>query len=345
MRDQSQPARLIAHRIHKTFPGCRAVQNASLTAYAGEIVALLGPSGCGKTTFLRLIAGFEFPDAGVIQINDRLVANETVRIPAEARRVGMVFQDYALFPHLTVAGNVAFGVKGSSSEKTGRVEELLRLVGLSDLGARMPYELSGGQQQRVALARALAPRPEILLLDEPFSNLDAALRAEVRGEIRTILKATGVTCIFVTHDQQEALSLADAVAVMIQGQIVQADTPERLYHLPANREVASFVGEANFVRGEAAGKTVTCVLGVLPLENHQQGKVEALIRPENVRLVPDSHSPLKIVWREFYGHDQRVGIALPDGSKLVARLDTHHLVSPGQSVRVEVMGAVRAFPA
>lgn len=298
-----------------------------------------------KPLFLRLIAGFEFPDAGVIQINDRLVADETVRIPAEARRVGMVFQDYALFPHLTVAGNVAFGVKGSSSEKTGRVEELLRLVGLSDLGARMPYELSGGQQQRVALARALAPRPEILLLDEPFSNLDAALRAEVRGEIRTILKATGVTCIFVTHDQQEALSLADAVAVMIQGQIVQADTPERLYHLPANREVASFVGEANFVRGEAAGKTVTCVLGVLPLENHQQGKVEALIRPENVRLVPDSHSPLKIVWREFYGHDQRVGIALPDGSKLVARLDTHHLVSPGQFVRVEVMGAVRAFPA
>jgi iron(III) transport system ATP-binding protein len=325
--------------LSKSYAGTPVLREVNLTVRAGQIMALLGPSGCGKTTTLRLIAGFEWPDRGSITINGRLVASPDARIPAEQRRVGMVFQEYALFPHLTAADNVAFGLKGS---KPARVAEMLALVGLPDIGARMPFELSGGQQQRIALARALAPQPDILLLDEPFSNLDAALRGQVRAEVRAILKHSGITCVFVTHDQEEALSLADEVAVMLDGRVAQTDTPQALYRRPATREVAAFVGEANFLPGEADGDFVECSLGHLPLDEPARGAVTVLLRPEWLRLGAEGTQAV-VTWREFYGHDQRIGVRLADGTTLVARSDAGGDCTPGEMVGVRVEGVVRAF--
>jgi iron(III) transport system ATP-binding protein len=331
--------------LSKSYQNVSVLRDVTLAVRAGQITALLGPSGCGKTTTLRLIAGFEWPDGGRIAINGQVVASNTARVPAEARRVGMVFQEYALFPHLTVAENVAFGLRGSKQEKQARAADMLDLVALSQMAERMPYELSGGQQQRVALARALAPQPDILLLDEPFSNLDVTLRGQVRAEVRAILKQAGITCVFVTHDQEEALSLADEVAVMLAGHIAQVATPQRLYRYPVSQEVAAFVGEANFLPGTAKGETVECVLGRLPLDQTAHDSVTVLIRPEWLHLnVPNAAIEAVIEWREFYGHDQRIGIRLQDGTPLVARSDSGEDFVPGESVRVGVRGTVRAFP-
>ncbi len=330
------------HQVSLRFGSVKAVDDISLNVQKGQFVALLGPSGCGKTTTLRLIAGFEWPDSGIISIKNRIVAGENIRVTPEERRVGMVFQEYALFPHLDVAGNIAFGLRGADKRK--RVDEMLALVGLSDYAKRMPHELSGGQQQRIALARALAPAPDVLLLDEPFSNLDAALRTQVRTEVRSILKKSGATCIFVTHDQEEALSLADEVAVMFNGQVAQMAEPQRLYSHPVNRNIASFVGEANFLPGEANGHSVSCLLGQLPLAQAASGRVEVLIRPEALRLLDSSdHLNAEIMWREFYGHDQRIGILLNDGKSLIARADSSANYTVGQRVTVEVTGAVQTF--
>ncbi|NDJ59784.1 MAG: ABC transporter ATP-binding protein [Chloroflexi bacterium] len=317
------------------------------------MLVLLGPSGCGKSTTLRLIAGLENPDIGSILLNGREVAGESVWVTPEQRRVGLVFQDYALFPHLSVIDNVTFGLRGlASRERQARAAAMLDLVGLADLGDRMPHQLSGGQQQRVALARAIAPQPEILLLDEPFSNLDAALRAQVRAEIRAILKQTGITSVFVTHDQEEALSLGDVVAVMLDGEVVQIADPQTLYTRPVNRRVASFVGEANFVSGTATSTTVETALGRLPLVTAASGPVSVLIRPEALHIVP-ADAPAnqaavvaaRVQWREFYGHDQRVGVALESdpGVLLTARVPTTHIYSDGEPVSVQVGGAVIAF--
>jgi iron(III) transport system ATP-binding protein len=335
----------ISH-LAKAFQQTPVLRDVSLSVRAGQITALLGPSGCGKTTTLRLIAGFEFPDSGTITINGRVVASSTVRAAAEERRVGMVFQEYALFPHLNVADNVAFGLKGSKNEKAARVTEMLHLVALPDVGQRMPYELSGGQQQRIALARALAPQPDILLLDEPFSNLDVTLRGQMRVEVRSILKQAGITCVFVTHDQEEALSFADEVAVMLSGRVAQAASPQHLYHHPATKEVAAFVGESNFLSGVAQGETVECSLGRLPLDKSAHGSVIILIRPEWLRLnEPNAQTDATIAWREFYGHDQRIGIQLADGTRLVMRSASEDDYVVGESVRVSVSRAVQAFPA
>src|SRR5690606_17365444 len=266
--------------LRKHYGQIVALRGFNLSVRAGQIVTLLGPSGGGKTTALRLIAGFETPDSGRILINGQLMAGDGVFVPPENRRVGMVFQEYALFPHLTVFENVVFGVSGNAADKAARAKEMLALVGLEDTAKRLPHELSGGQQQRIALARALAPRPQIVLLDEPFSNLDAALRAQVRREVRDILKSTGATCVFVTHDQREAFTLSDEVVILLDGTIAQVGTPRTVYTQPATREVAAFVGETNLLPGEADGATVTCVLGTLPLEVHTYGKVDVLIRPE-----------------------------------------------------------------
>ena len=233
------------NNVTKRFGSVLAVNQVDLTVAPGEFLSLLGPSGCGKTTMLRLIAGFEVPDTGTIEIGDLCVVGPKRWIQPERRRVGMVFQDYALFPHMTVAENVAYGVRKWPNQRE-RVGKALRLVGLDSLRERMPHELSGGQQQRVALARALAPEPDVILMDEPFSNLDVALRARIRAETREILARAGATVIFVTHDQEEALSLADRVAVMWGGQIAQVGEPEELYRNPNSREVAQFVGGANF---------------------------------------------------------------------------------------------------
>lgn len=329
--------------LSKNFGRVCAVEGVNLTLPKGRFLALLGPSGCGKTTTLRLLAGFEPPDSGEIEIGGRLVNGPGLHVPPEQRSVGMVFQEYALFPHLTVADNVAYGIS-KNMDKKKRVQEMLSLVGLADVAGRMPHELSGGQQQRIALARALAPQPTLILLDEPFSNLDAALRQSVREEVRQILRQAGATAIFVTHDQEEALSLADEVAVMIGGTILQIASPQQLYLRPIRREVAAFVGEANFLAGIANGSSVDCVLGNLPLAETVHGSVEILIRPEMVLLQPDPVGPGRVEQISFFGHDQLVQISLADGLRLQARTQPRLDLTPGTQVKVAINGPVVVYP-
>ncbi len=319
-----------------------AVRNLGLELKRGRILALLGPSGCGKTTTLRAIAGFEPPSSGGIEIDGEWVAGKNGFVPPEKRRVGVVFQDYALFPHLTVERNIAFGLSGE--KKKNRVAEVISLARLDGLGDRMPHELSGGQQQRVALARALAPEPSVILLDEPFSNLDAALRAEVRRDMKQILTDAGATSIFVTHDQDEALSIADEVAVMLDGSIIQTAPPEELYHSPATKEVASFVGDANFLPGVAEGGHVRCELGTIPLAKEREGEVEVMIRPEALALRGLPNGRATVEDREFYGHDQILRLRLDSGRILRSRLIGGSGFKPGTRVAVDVRGPVVVFP-
>jgi len=264
-------------------------------------------------------------------------------LPPERRRVGLVFQDYALFPHLDVAGNVGFGLR-DRARRAERVGEVLELVGLGGLERRMPHQLSGGQQQRVALARALAPEPEILLLDEPFSNLDPALRAHVRAEVREILARARATAIFVTHDREEALSLADQVAVLWEGRLAQIGTPDELYRRPANLDVAGFIGDADVLPGVAHGGQVDCELGTLPGCPPAYGEVAVLVRPEDVRLCADPSGTGTIARREFYGHDQLVTVRLASGRRLRARLGRWQSFEPGARVEIAVDGVVALFP-
>jgi iron(III) transport system ATP-binding protein len=328
--------------VNRSYGPVRAVNDLDLEVRRGEILALLGPSGCGKTTTLRLIAGFESPDSGTVEVGGRTVTGPGTNVPPEKRRVGMVFQDYALFPHLSIEQNVAYGLPGGKKRK-GRVEEVLALAHLEGLGDRMPHELSGGQQQRVALARALAPEPAVVLLDEPFSNLDASLRARVRSEMREILRDAGATAVFVTHDQEEALSLADEVAVMMRGTIVQTAPPEKLYHRPATREVAGFVGDANFLPGTVEDGHVRCELGTIPIVGNGHGEVEVMLRPEALvlRALPDGQATVED--REFYGHDQLLKLRLDSGRPLRARLVGGPGFGLGERVAVGVWGAAPVF--
>jgi iron(III) transport system ATP-binding protein len=331
--------------LSKKFGEVYAVEGVHLSLQEGHFLALLGPSGCGKTTTLRLLAGFEAPDTGEILIGKQRVSGPGVFVPPEQRRVGMVFQEYALFPHLDVAGNVAYGLPRSANKKE-RVYEVLELVGLTEMTKRMPYELSGGQQQRVALARALAPKPQLVLLDEPFSNLDAGLRAQVRAEVRQILRQARATAIFVTHDQEEALSLADEVAVMIGGRIVQTDTPQKLYRRPVSKLVAQFLGNAMFLAGEASGGQAICELGSLPIVPSYTGPVEVMLRPEDLQISPNAAGPAEIIDREYFGHDQLLTIQLESGAQLQSRLlGSQGDFYPGQRVAVEVRGKVVVYPA
>ena len=316
----------VSKRFQATGPP--AVDRLSVDVAAGEVLALLGPSGCGKTTTLRLVAGFEVPDTGTIEIRGVPVAGPGLLVPPEARGVGVVFQDYALFPHLSVEGNVAFGLAQlGRAARAARVREALELVGLVGLGRRYPHELSGGQQQRVALARALAPAPALVLLDEPFSSLDEDLRAAMREEIGRILRTTGTTALFVTHDQEEAFTLADRVGVLHAGRIEQIAPPYALYHQPATRFVAEFVGAADFLRATVTETGVVSELGTVARPAHlAPGQViDLMIRPDDIDFTPDPAGEAVVVARQFRGAGHLYRLRLASGARV-------HSVQPSTTV-------------
>lgn len=311
--------------VTKSFsPGqLPAVADLTLELPPGDILGLLGPSGCGKTTLLRLIAGFERPNAGKIQIGGQVVASETSWIPPEQRHLGMVFQDYALFPHLTVRENIGFGLHGlSKTEVEGRITEAIALVSLKGLETRYPYELSGGQQQRVALARALAPRPKLILLDEALSNLDRQVRDRLREEVRHILKSAGISAVFVTHDQQEALAISDVVAVMRQGHLEQWGTPESIYTKPASRFVASFVTQANFLAAKRLNANVwETEIGCFEAPQAEGNAGELMIRQEDLVLKADTEGKVRVRDRQFLGREYRYCLETNSGKELHALTD------------------------
>ena len=351
-----------------------AVEGLNLELRSGELISLLGPSGCGKTTLLRLIAGFEQPQMGDIYLGDQQVSSPRIHVPPEQRQVGMVFQDYALFPHLTVAQNIAFGLEVTRSLGHGskfglvslgqrckaitqtvltrltnwggtphrdRVQEMLRLVGLAGLDHRYPHQLSGGQQQRVALARALAPQPHLILLDEPLSNLDVQVRSYLRQELRQILKKAGTTAILVTHDQEEALSISDRVAVMHQGRLEQVASPHTLYENPATPFVAEFVTQANVLPAQRQGQGWLTELGWFedaPLTGSKAGATiaQVMIRQEDILLTPHPEGLALVKDQEFLGREQRYRLELPSGRSLLVRQPLGNSYPPGSRVAVAV---------
>ncbi len=309
--DRSNPEPLTCEGVEVRFGSLRAVDGANLAVAAGEIVALLGRSGSGKTTLLRAIAGFERATAGEIRIGGRLVESPSTSVPAHRRSVGLVFQEYALFPHQTVAENIAYGLgRGAHA----RVEELIRTGQLEGLAGRYPHQLSGGQQQRVALLRSLAPRPRVLLLDEPFSNLDASLRIAMREEVAAILRAESMTAVLVTHDRADAMAIADRIAVMEAGKVIEFATPGDLYFRPSNRAAAGFGGEAQFLGGTASGASDETPLGRLALAGAFEGRCQVLVRPE--WIVPGPGVAVNVTARRFEGAHTRLTLAAPDGTPL-----------------------------
>ena len=341
---------LAVRELRHAYESNEVIRGLSLSLEKGSIGCLLGASGCGKTTVLRCIAGFEPVQAGEIWLNGQLVSRRGVRIPTEDRRVGMVFQDYALFPHLTVAQNIGFGLRdGDRAARAHRVDEALETVQLGALRDKYPDELSGGQQQRIALARALAPRPDLLLLDEPFSNLDVEFRTQLSVEVREILKQQNTTAILVTHDQHEAFSLADEIGIMRDGVIEQWDTPYRLYHEPATRYVADFVGQGMFLPGTVLDKArIRLELG--EFEGNDSGwpqgtEVDVLLRPDDI--LHDDASPLQaqVLHKTFRGAQFLYTLQLPAGGRVLSLVPSHHNHAIGEhiGIRLEIDHLV-AFP-
>ncbi|WP_436794946.1 ABC transporter ATP-binding protein [Actinospongicola halichondriae] len=331
------------HDLSVSFDGTEVLHGVDLEVTAGQVTALLGPSGCGKTTLLRSIAGLEIPDAGTIVIGGRAVTGPGTQVAAEKRRVGMVFQDWALFPHLSVGGNVAFGLP-RAERKGPKVEAALEMVGLGGFADRAPGTLSGGQQQRVALARALAPEPSALLLDEPFSNLDTALRSKVRTEVHELLHRVGITTVFVTHDQDEAFVLGDDVAVMSDGVIVQQAPPHRIYSEPADAWVARFVGDANLVPGTMTGAFADTAVGRVPVRSAVTGAVDVLLRPEDLRILSaqqqaEGACDAVVELAEYYGHDTVYVVALADGTQVRIREVSVPRFDRGDTANVVAIGS------
>ena len=316
--------------LYLSFGRTAVLQGFGFDLEAGEIACLLGHSGCGKTTALRAVAGFEQPERGRIALQERTLSDGRLFVPPHLRRIGMVFQDYALFPHLNVADNIAFGLSGHSAEaRKARVAELLSLIGLPDYGGHYPHQLSGGQQQRVALARALAPKPELVLLDEPFSNLDADLRTRLSKEVRSLLKQENTSALLVTHDQQEAFAMADKIGIMADGRLQQWDTPYNLYHNPATPAIAGFIGQGVLLRGQMSGSH--CVrlalgefCGVVPHHCQTCREVDVLLRPDDV--VHDDNSPVsaEVLDKDFKGSYFIYTLKLDSGETVLAHVPSHH---------------------
>jgi len=330
--------------VTKRYGRTSAVDDVTLSVADGEQVSLVGPSGCGKSTLLMLAAGLLEPDAGQVLVGDRVVAGDATWVPPEGRRVGVVFQDAALFPHLRVADNVAFGVPRGRDRAT-RVRELLELVDLPDHGRRYPHELSGGQQQRVALARALAPRPSVVLFDEAFGNLDSVLRSSVRDATAAALRGSGAAGVFVTHDQSEALAVGERVCVMRDGRFEHVGEPADAFHRPATRFVATLLGEADFVPGRQSGARVTTEVGALEATPDASGDVEVMLRPHEVVFNPDAAGTARVVRREFRGATYLYTLGLPSGASVRALVPHTLDVAPGTAVTVGVDAGhpVRSF--
>ncbi|NGZ10522.1 MAG: ABC transporter ATP-binding protein [Nitrospira sp. LK70] len=326
-----------------------AIHDISFSAREGEILCLLGPSGCGKTTILRAIAGLEPVQAGQIFLSGRLVSSSSETLPTEARRVGMVFQEYALFPHLRVADNIAFGLRHlSRAERRCRVQDMLRLTGLEGLDRRYPHELSGGQQQRVALSRALVQHPVLLLLDEPFSNLDPDMAGRMRQELHALLHRMKTTTILVTHDHDEAFAMADRIAVLNQGMLEQLDSPELIYHLPATRFVADFVGQADFITGQVRQGLVHTELGEFPntLNRPEESEVVVMIRPDDIQLVPNKSAKPRVAARLFRGSENLYTIRLPSGQMVHSSESSTNVYEEGTAVELRVSAThTVVFPA
>lgn len=324
------------------YDGHTVVKNISFSLQPGDIGCLLGPSGCGKTSLLRAIAGFEPVTQGEIRLHDKTVSLPGDCVPTEQRRVGMVFQDFALFPHLSVEKNVAFGLRHLPvKQRDERVDELLRLVGLAHLKQAYPHELSGGQRQRVALIRAMAPRPNILLMDEPFSSMDAELREQLAREVREILKRDGITAILVTHDQLEAFALADVIAVLGNGELHQWGTGYQIYHNPANRFVADFIGQGVMLPGKVINeKLIETEMGIfkgeLPEGFHSGNQVEVLLRPDDVLHDDNSVTQLEVTAKAFRGAEYLYTLALPSGQTILCLVQSHHNHKIGERIGIRL---------
>jgi len=320
--------------------GRPAIQGISFAAREGEILCLLGPSGCGKTTILRAISGFEPVRSGQLFLSGQLVSSPDTMIPTENRHVGMVFQEYALFPHLRVQDNIAFGLRHlARSERSARVQEMLRLTGLEGFERRYPHELSGGQQQRVALSRALVQNPVVLLLDEPFSNLDPDMAGRMRQELHDLLRRTKTTTVLVTHDHDEAFAMADRIAVLNHGRLEQFDTPEMIYHMPATPFVADFVGQADFIPGTVSQGMVHTELGEFPdtIECKDGTAVVVMIRPDDIHLVPTEGARSRVLSRQFHGSENLYTISLPSGQIVHSSQGSTSVYQAGTTVEIRVL--------
>ena len=326
--------------VSKSYDEEQVLSDFNLDVWKGSITGILGSSGSGKTTALRLIAGFDRPDAGIIEMKNEVIVSDEVWLPPEKRNIGMVFQDYALFPHLTVEKNIAFGLGKNDLEK-GRLKEVIDMCNLSGLINKFPQELSGGQQQRVALARALAPNPEVVLLDEPFTSLEAQMARVLRDEVVELLKNTETTAIIVTHDQEEALSVCDVVSVLEKGKIIQSSTPQEIYLNPVSKTVANSVGDPNILKGFSIDGRVETSLGTFV--SAYEGALDVSIRPECIELNLDSEGSYIVKECTFYGHDQVISFQNSKGEVFRARSLPNTIYEAGDKVNIEI-SEVTTFP-